>query len=75
MYRIFYIMDDNMALLDMNDKSYYPMGYIVDEKLNIMGEEIMIDNVIKFDPYVEDPSDKDAKRRFRKDKGKFIEIS
>mgnify|MGYP001137170559 CR=1 FL=1 len=74
MYRIFYVMDDNMALLDMTDKSYWPKGYIVDENFNIIGSEVMIDSVIKFNPYVEDPSDEDAKRRFIKDKKRFVEI-
>jgi len=75
MYRIFYVMSNNMALLDMDDKGSWPKGYIVDKNLNMIGGEVMIASVIKFDPYVEDPSNEDAKRRFRKDKGKFVEIS
>ena len=75
MYKVFCVMDDRLVLQDMDDKSYYPMGYVVDKEFNIIGEKVAMANVVRFNPYVENPSNEDAKRKFRKDKGKFTEIS
>ena len=67
-------MDDKLVLQDMDDKSYYPMGYVIDKEFNIIGEKVVMANVIRFNPYVERPSNEDAKRRFTRGKEKFIEI-
>ena len=68
-------MDDRLVLRDMGDKSDYPTGYVIDKEYNIIGERVVMENIVRFNPYVENPNNEDAKRRFRKDKGKFVEIS
>jgi len=74
MYKIVYVSSENYVFVDSDDKNEFPKGYMTDRLFNIVSPKIEVDRVLKFNPYVEDPSEEDAVKRYKPKNDKMVEV-